>query len=192
MGADYLGLIFTHSARKITTAQAGEIRLAVPDAALVGVFAEMGLDEVALIASTTGLDMIQLHGNESPDYVEAIGKSTGLPLMRALTHGRGSSITELSRFPAADYLLFDLPKGKKNSMNALLRLWDKARRATEAGGRLFLAGCLGADNVRAAIAHCRPFGVDVCSGVETKPGKKDLNAVKRFISEVKACRKTVQ
>lgn len=187
MGADFLGLIFAESARKVSAALAGEIRLAVPDATLVGVFANMSLDGVAMVAATIGLDMIQLHGNETPVFVEAASASTGLPLLRAIQPGNDFSLEDLKRYSSVDYFLYDLEKGKSCTDNALPRLWSEAERAIEFGYRLFLAGKLSADNVRDAVVQTKPFGVDVCSGVEAQPGKKDLNKVQRFITEVKSC-----
>jgi phosphoribosylanthranilate isomerase len=195
LGADLLGLIFAKSPRRITPERAAEIRAAVPDARLVGVFMDEEIETVVRIASEAGLNLIQLHGHEPPIYCEELMEITGLPVIRALRYEDASNPQFLDAFASVPLFLFDLDKygsngdGTANGTNerALERLWDLSAEASAQGIDFLLAGGLDADNVKAALKSTRPFGVDVCRGVESEPGLKDIEKVKRFIAEVKNC-----
>ncbi len=190
LGADYLGVIFAESPRQVDLDRAVEIRAAVPDAKLVGVFADQAPDQIAHHAETAGLDLIQLHGRESGAVVAAVRERGSLPVIQALT---GDGLSEAMEFvgdgPPADegidYFLFDLPKGMPFSAASLVGVWQAALWAGRAGWQVFLAGALEPDNAAKAVRTVRPFGVDVCSGVENCPGSKDLAKVERFIAEVR-------
>ena len=91
LGADYLGVIFAQSPRQVSADAAGLIRTAVPAAKLVGVFVDEELATLAETARAVGLDLIQLHGQESPDYCRQLTEATGLPLIKACS-GAGMSI----------------------------------------------------------------------------------------------------
>jgi phosphoribosylanthranilate isomerase len=177
-GADYLGVIFARSPRMVSPRRAGQIRSAVPGADLVGVFLDADPDTIADYAARAGLDLIQLHGGETPDFCRALRERTGLPIIKTLHRGEPNG--------AADFTLFDLEKGSRNRNGAVERLWADADRANRAGHRVFLAGRLNPLNVRAALDSVSPFAVDVCRGVERVPGVKDMNAVGRFIAEVRS------
>ncbi len=181
LGADCLGVIFAPSPRRVTLDQARRIRRAVPGAKVVGVFAGAGPEEVAADALTVGLDMIQLHGAETNDFLEALKKSISLPVIKALRCGEAAGCGGLPAFGAADFLLFD--RDKKDPEEGIKNLWNEAEEAVRKGCRIFLAGGLDPGNVRQAVERVAPYGVDVCSGVEKAPGVKDPEAVERFIAE---------
>lgn len=189
-GADLLGVIFAKSPRRVTRDSVREIREAVPSAALVGVFAGAPFNDVIETAKHTGVDMIQLHGQEPPSFCEDLGKVLALPVIRAFQYNEALSAGLPGAFASTDYYLLDLEKGISQAKEAAARteLWELARRLDENQNRLFLAGGLDPDNVRRAVNETRPFAVDVCRGVERTPGQKDLQKVKRFITEVKQCR----
>jgi len=83
-----------------------------------------------------------------------------------------------------EYLLFDLAKGRSADSATRERLWSRAAVAVQDGQRVFLAGGLTPENVATAVGQVQPFAVDVCSGIENRPGHKNLPAVSRFIAEV--------
>jgi phosphoribosylanthranilate isomerase len=184
-GADHLGVIFARSTRRVTAERAKEIREAVPDASLVGVFAGEAVDRVADVARAAGLDMIQLHGGESPIYCEALADSVSTPIMKVLGPGQVADPENLGRYRAVCFFLFDMDKRSSNGIGAMRRLWAEAARAARRGRRVFLAGGLTPLNVREAVHQTAPFGVDVCRGVEQAPGVKDIDALMRFIAEVR-------
>ncbi len=177
LGADAVGFIFAESHRRLEPAVARELCRALPDAAIkVGVFKDAPEDEVRRIARLCGLDMLQFHGGEDAAFCE----SCGLPYLKA--------VNLVSARPA-DYghphclaLLADAPGLGGGS--GIACDWELA--ALVAAGRpLVLAGGLHPDNVARAVRRVRPFGVDVCSGVEAAPGEKDAALLRRFVQEVK-------
>ena len=184
-GADYLGIIFARSPRRVSHSQAIRLREAVPQARLVGVFAGASVETVIATADTCRLDLIQLHGDASPDYCETLQVRTRRPIIRAFVLGRIPEATEVTAYQGADFLLFDLPKQDGDQDDAARRLRTEAIRARQQGQRVFLAGRLDATNVRQAVAATKPYGVDVCRGVEKSPGIKDPAAVAQFIREVR-------
>ena len=206
LGADYLGVIFAASPRRVTRAQARDIRSVIPTARLVGVFRGDDLETVAQAAAFCRLDLIQLHGDESPAYCDALRARTSLPLVKTVLQGQTRAPEELAAYRAASFFLFDLRKGasggdrgnsnddsntdSNTDSNAdcdaiQRRLWAAAAQASRRGYRVFLAGRLAPANVRAAVAQTSPFCVDVCRGVEQAPGVKDAEAVQRFIKEAR-------
>jgi len=185
MGADFLGVIFADSPRRITPEKAASIRRAVPDARLVGVFVDADLDEIVAAVRDADLDMIQLHGGESADFCTELSTRTGLPIVKALTQGQLPELQEGASQSGPAHFLLDLDKTEPSRQKAIDALWEEAADASSRGYELFLAGSLDPANVRQAINRTRPFGVDVCRGVEKEPGVKDAAAVERFIAEVK-------
>ncbi len=191
-GADYLGLIFADSSRRIGVADAIEIRKAVPQAMLVGVFSGTPVEEVAEISRACKLNMIQLHGTESPDYCEVLLSKVSLPIIKAIRLGDLPDIGRMRDFKRTSYFLFDLDKNTKSRVQSSTvngdqeRLWDEAAMRRARGYRIFLAGSLGPSNVRQAVRYVAPYGIDVASGVEKSPGVKDPAALSRFIKEAKS------
>ncbi len=177
-GVDYLGMIFAGGPRLVRQSAALEIRKTVPGAKLVGVFADQPIESVVETASACSLDLIQLHGHESDSDVSAVASGSGLPVIKTLR--LGERISEV-----ADYLLFDLPKGRPPAEDEREQLWAQARQAVDDGRRVFLAGKLTPADVAAAIDTVGPFALDVASGVEFAPGFKDAALIRRFIEEVR-------
>ena len=171
-GADLLGVIFAASERRVDPARALAIRSAVPGARLVGVFRDEAPDRVADIALACGLDLLQLHGAESPSECTALRNRTGLPVIKALD--AGPDLLQRARAYDVAYLLLDLPKGAPPPATGTLAPdLAAAAAALRAEGRpVLLAGGLDLHNVKAALAAA-PDGVDLCRGVESSPGRKD-------------------
>lgn len=181
-GSHILGLIFAASPRQITSRQAAAIRAAVPAARLCGVFVDEQPGRIADVAQACDLDIVQLHGDESPAVCREVVAATGLPLIKALTVDR-ANVDLAEAYAAAAYILVDLPKGSAPPDEAAAACIAAARALTAAGHDVLLAGGLTAQDVRAACAAARPFGVDVASGIERSPGRKDPDQTRAFIRE---------
>jgi phosphoribosylanthranilate isomerase len=181
-GADLLGLVFADSPRRVDERLARDIRAAVPDGRLVGVFLDHAPDEVARLAAACDLDLIQLHGRESPAVCRELHETTGLPVIKALRPDE-TDARAVADYGDVAYFLVDRPKGAAGAAVSDQDLRAAATRLREAGHEVFLAGGLSAENVKEAAAAADPFGVDVSSGVESETGRKDHDAVTRFIRE---------
>lgn len=189
-GADYLGLIFAESPRRITRDAARAVRIAVPDAMLVGVFAGAPVDEVVHTCRQCGINMVQLHGDESPEYCDVLHKNLSLPIIKALSSSELAEPDPLRGYHRTSYFLYDLDKRPRGAEAAPVngardRLWADAAAARRKGYRIFLAGALDEHNVESALEHVAPYAIDVASGVERSPGVKDPVAVERFIKAVR-------
>ncbi len=192
-GADWLGLNFwPRSKRHVDRSVAAEVATAARRAAqarsdgaglaLVGVFVNQPLAEIAEIAATVGLDLVQLHGDESPaDCRDAV--AAGLSIIKALTVTRESDIDSLARFPCKIFLIDTPDPGYGGSGRTCD--WTLASAAVVSGARIVLAGGLTPDNVARAVAEVRPYAVDVASGVEEVPGRKDPDKISAFIRAAK-------
>jgi phosphoribosylanthranilate isomerase len=183
LGVDFLGLIFAFSPRHVTIEQAQAIREVVPEARLVGVFVDEPLEALIALARECRLDMLQLHGQESPEYCAAAARRAALPVVKAV-HGVAGQGGELEAYRSLHGVLFDLEKGVAPSEATLAGLWSRAAEARQAGHRVFLGGGLDPDNVAVAVRRVRPYCVDVARGVECAPGVKDHELVHRFLEEV--------
>jgi len=188
LGADYLGLIFVESPRKIDITRAREIRRAEHRSLLVGVFKDAPLEEVVETTRAARLDLVQMHGDESPDYCDDVLARTGRPLIKAFKASNLPDVREMSRYRTAGFFLFDIDKNlieNPPSEDVIHRMWDIASRKRRKGFRIFLAGALDKENVREAIRRTHAYGVDVCRGVEETPGIKDPKELGQFIEEVR-------
>lgn len=183
LGADYIGVIFAESPRQIDVERALEIRGAVTTALVVGVFRNQSIDEVARITSESGIDLVQLHGSESPDYCNKVFVRTGKPVIKAFGSDRMPDASELAEYTTTSYFLFDLPRGSRVSAEDVERVWTEVLRTRRKGFRVFVAGALNPANVREAIRRTHAFAVDVCRGVERAPGIKDPDTLQRFLTE---------
>jgi phosphoribosylanthranilate isomerase len=179
-GADALGFIFAPSPRQVTVSAVRDITSQLPPfTCKVGVFVNSGLSEVQTTMSECNLDIAQLHGDEDPAYCEALfPKTVKVFTIKNIPHSK-----ELSRYKVTAFML-DKAKTASAGDNEQSRLWDLAREIAEFRP-VILAGGLGPDNVRRAIETARPYAVDVSSGVESEPGKKDHRKLSAFITEAK-------
>lgn len=182
-GVDALGFnFFPRSPRHIRPEDARTIiRRLPPFAAMVGLFVNVPEPlEVAAAARAAGINVIQLHGDENPDYCRMLAD---WPLIKAVRVGEKGIPEGLESYPVQAWLLDakddTLFGGTGKSFD-----WNLTRDLHRIRP-IILAGGLRPDNVRAAISAVRPYGVDVCSGVELSPGKKDANRLRRFMEEVK-------
>jgi len=185
MGADYLGLNFyPGSPRFVGLERALEIADAVRGRTrLVGVFVDAPTADVERIAGRVGLDLVQLSGSEGPD---AVAPFTGRAI-KAFRTGGAPGAAEIAAYGEVWGVLIDAPHDRLHGGTGIA--WNYGSLAGEAGElaghRLFLAGGIGPDNVRRAVASARPWAVDVCSRVESAPGIKDLELLRQLFQEVR-------
>ncbi|HEV2852912.1 MAG TPA: phosphoribosylanthranilate isomerase [Thermoanaerobaculia bacterium] len=181
LGADYLGLNFyPGSPRFVDAGRALEIASAVAGRVpLVGVFVNAPAGEIEEIAGRVGLDLVQFSGDEGP---EAVAPFAGRAL-KAFRTGGLPGREEMAAYGELWGVLIDAPHGSLYGGTGTA--WDYGSVRGGAPERLFLAGGLGPDNVRRAVETARPWGVDVCSRVESAPGVKDVELLRRLFLEVR-------
>ena len=178
-GADFLGFIFADSKRKISPEKAKEIIEELKGKALkVGVFVDESFEEIERIQRLTGIDIIQLHGQESMEKAS----SFSIPVIKAFSIQNEVDLKKIEGYPV-DYQLLDLPKNSQSSSGKTLD-WQMIHRLRQSSNRLILAGGLTPMNVSEAIKLVQPFAVDVSSGVETN-GYKDHEKIRLFIKNAK-------
>jgi len=180
-GATAIGFVFWKgSPRYIEPERAGEIAAALPaTVTTVGVFVNEPVDDIRETARVAGLRMVQLHGDETPAYLERIDQ----PVMRAVT--LDTMVETTKTWPADTTLLLDSTDPSRRGAGRAAVDWPRAAAVTR-GRRVVLAGGLTPDNIEEAIVTVRPIGVDVASGVESAPGVKDLDKVARFLANAQA------
>ncbi len=187
-GADLLGFIFSTSPRRIEPEQAGLlIRTVPPEIERVGVFVNETENYVEQTARQAGLSMVQLHGDESPEYCRRIGEQTGLPVIKVLRAGGEQVLAEIPRFETGYLLLEPCVPGQYGGTGQQAD-WPLAARIVAAfpGRRFFLAGGLNPENACLAARTVQPYGLDASSGLEDAPGIKNPHKIIQFIEEVRA------
>jgi phosphoribosylanthranilate isomerase len=185
-GAWAIGLIFwPNSPRRAELDAAAEIAAAVKRRAEVaGVFVNATLDEVGRTADAVGLTMLQFHGDEGPAYCAEAARRTGAKVIKVARVRSGADVQALAPFHT-DYHLLDsytagVPGGTGESFS-----WEIAR-AHRGRTPVILSGGLTRDNVAEAIAAVHPYAVDVASGVELSPGRKDREKLQAFAAAVRS------
>ncbi|HSE95960.1 MAG TPA: phosphoribosylanthranilate isomerase [Methylomirabilota bacterium] len=181
-GADALGFIFVEDTpRYVTPARAASIVAALsPFVVSVGVFWDHGLDHVRAVADECRLGAVQFHGSEGPDMVAAAPR----PVLKTVKVTRREDLTLLDQYQPAAFLLDSPARWSEGELRAPIS-WELARLAAPRG-RIVLAAGLTPDNVAEAVRIARPYGVDVNSGVEQSPGRKDPDKVRRFIEAARS------
>ena len=181
-GADALGFNFvpdTPRYLKDTTVAAKIIEQLPPFITTVGLFVNAAPEVIQATADECHLDMLQLHGDESPQFCNALNRR----FIKAVRVKDESSFSHLSDYRVSGYLLDTYVKGAMGGTGIAFD-WRLAVKAKQFG-RIILAGGLDPDNVASAVQQVRPYGVDVSSGVETRPRRKDPVKVQTFIQTVK-------
>jgi phosphoribosylanthranilate isomerase len=182
-GADLIGLNFyERSPRYITLATAMEISRALPPfVQRVGVFVNPAADLVLRAIAECGLNLLQFHGDEDSDFCTQFG----LMSMKAIRVRDAESLKTLGNYHTDAFLLDAHSRSGFGGTGEKFN-WELAVEAQKLGKPIFLAGGLTPENVAAAVRQVRPFAVDVSSGVESAPGKKDAAKVRAFIAAVRA------
>jgi phosphoribosylanthranilate isomerase len=178
MGADALGFVFAPSSRQVSADVVRHVLRHLPEGILtVGVFRDESAQRIVDVVERTGLAGVQLHGSESPG--EAAWIRARVPFV---TQAFGAGDPRLDRVDdyEVDAVLLDAAVPGSGRTFDWSTIGDLPQRF-----KVVLAGGLRPDNVAAAVEAVRPWGVDVSSGVETSPGRKDVRLVRRFIGEAR-------
>ena len=183
-GADALGFNLIPSSRRYIAPPAARAIVAAlpPFVTPVGVFANTASGIVRRQAAFCGFDLAQLHGDETPGEVGALAKS--LPVIKAIRVRAAADIRRAASFVRAKLLLFDSFDRTRLGGTGATFDWKLLRRP-KGGLPFLLAGGLTPANVAEAVRAVRPYGVDVASGVESVPGRKERGRLERFIRAAK-------
>lgn len=185
--ANYLGFIFYEgSPRYISHAEAGAIINWIEGPECVGVFVNQPMDDVNMVARQTGIDLVQLHGNESPEYCELVER----PVIKVI-HVEPNSTEETlvgkiePYISCVDYLMFDTKIDSRWGGTGQIFDW-RLIKDIASGKPIFLSGGLNIDNIREACREVTPYAVDLSSSLEKEPGEKDFDKVEAFMEEMRA------
>lgn len=183
-GADAIGFVFAESPRRTTPEAAGEIMVELGSSVTgVGVFVDTPVDEVQRALDVSGCTVAQLHGEEGEECIESLAPYEVVKAIRV-----GASLDERStgRYKRARAILLDTYVA--GQVGGTGRRFDPAvaARLVQEGWRVIVAGGLTPENVADVVAAVRPYGVDVSTGVEAAPGRKDREKVAGFIAAVRA------
>jgi len=182
-GADMIGLMFyAGSPRHVPLATAVEIARALPPFVLrVGVFVNPEEALVSRAIAECGLSLLQFHGDEPSDFCTQFGVMS----VKALRVRDAEALQTLANYHTDAFLLDAYSPGARGGTGEKFN-WELAVEARKFGKPIFLAGGLTPENVGAAVKKVQPFAVDVSSGVEAAPGKKDAAKIQAFIAAVRA------
>jgi phosphoribosylanthranilate isomerase len=181
-GADAVGFVFyKKSPRAVEPKTAAEIISRLPPFVVpVGVFVNEEPGTVRRIMEECNIPLAQLHGDESPQYCAELGRS----VIKAIRLRERQDLERMTSYQVAGFVLDAFVEGMPGGTGVTID-WDLAGEA-QVVGPIILAGGLTPDNVLEAVRQARPYGVDVSSGVEASPGKKDHAKVRAFIANAKS------
>ncbi len=197
LGANALGFVFAPSSRRVTAQQVAAITSQLPAAIeKIGVFGTLDAEEIASMVRIAGLTGVQLHGGFSQRAIAAL--KAQLPSLRVVQTAHWNNdgqvdeafsqqVVELNAAEGIDAVLIDSRTAAASGGTGVTFDWDAARKALSAPGhkRLIVAGGLNPGNVQQAIALLEPWGVDVATGVESSPGRKDPEKLAAFIANAR-------
>ena len=187
-GVDMLGFNFYDGSRRfISVDDAADIIRQVRrrgDTKCVGVFVDAAADEIRAVSQELGLDAVQLHGNEPPDYCQELQP---MPVIKALRVHAGFDPAVASAFDCDTILLDTWHPDERGGTGAAFD-WSIAAEIRRKVPRLILAGGLNSRNVAAGIRKVQPDAVDVCSGVEDNARRKNSAAIQEFVTAVRSAR----
>ncbi len=180
-GADALGFVFApRTPREVNPEVARDIIRALPPFVVpVGVFVDQSPEEILRLVTRCGLQAIQLHGNEP----EALSRQLSLPVIKAIRVRDLRDIAPIATYPAHAFLLDAFVEGMAGGTGTCVP-WEVARQVRSTVP-IILAGGLRPETVAEAVSIVRPYAVDVSSGVEERPGRKDHKKVREFIAAVR-------
>lgn len=195
-GADALGFVFAASPRRVTVEQVAAIEPGLPAAIeKIGVFVDAELSEIATTVRTCGLTGVQLHSDAGADAPARLRAEfgPGLRILRVVHFGPDAArlAAEYAADADVDGVLVDSRTATAVGGTGVAFDWAEARRTVfrDGAARLVAAGGLSPANVAEAIATLRPWGVDVVSGVEAAPGRKDAEKVRAFVRNAREARR---
>lgn len=179
-GADAIGFVFAESKRKISPSTVQRIISSLPNELIkVGVFVNPSREMIDEVAATTGINCVQLHGSETPEFCASLP----YPVIKAFSIECREDLQKIYDYDC-EYILLDGPKGKYYGGNGISFDWGMLADFDFKGKKVIIAGGLNPENVSLTRKLKGINMVDVSSGVETN-GQKDLSKVKKFISAVK-------
>jgi phosphoribosylanthranilate isomerase len=179
MGADAVGFIFAPSPRQVSVGLVRDIVGRLPrEVVTVGVFRDEAPDQVVKVVNGIGLHAAQLHGRETPAQVRSVVER--VPLVINAFPAGSSAIARAADY-GAQVVMLDAPSPGSGQVFD----WTLCE-GVPPGSRLLLAGGLDPGNVADAIAQAKPWGVDVCTGVESSPGRKDAVKLRAFVAAARA------
>lgn len=181
-GADALGFIFVpDTPRFVNSDQVAAIVAELPPfITTVGIFASKDAAKIKTIADQCRLDAVQLHADVTPEFYRNLDKR----VIKAVRVKDESSLSILSDYDVDAFLLDTYVEGKMGGTGEVFD-WNLALRAKHYGP-IIVAGGLNPDNVAQAVRRVKPYGVDVGSGVESEPGRKDPDKIRKFVNAVKS------
>jgi phosphoribosylanthranilate isomerase len=178
-GADAVGLVFAESPRRVVVEDARRISAALPENVIrVGVFVDEEPAEVLRISREVGLDLVQLHGDETPDAVTAV-REGGIKVIKALRVRDAASLEALDEYEA-DLFLLDAHSEVVRGGTGERFDWGMAK-SLRGRDNIVVSGGLDPENVREAVEFFEPYGVDASSALEDEPGRKNGERVRRFV-----------
>jgi phosphoribosylanthranilate isomerase len=195
LGANAVGFVFAESKRQVTAAQVAEIVPQLPGSVeKIGVFSSRDAEEIAGIVRETGLTGIQLHGGFDLELVRRLRMEFGgsvsiIQVLHWVVDGEANNadevaaqLREITGEPGIDRVLVDSKTGGASGGSGVRFDWSAGRETLSGGdAKVIVAGGLTPENVAEAIATLKPWGVDVASGVEASPGRKDRPKLLHFI-----------
>lgn len=194
-GADAVGFVFAKSPRRVTVEQVAAIVPALPPSIeKIGVFVDAPLEAIVAAVRACGLTGVQLHSDSGPELPAQLRAELG-PAVRILrvVHFGPDAVQQAAAYaadPNTDAVLIDSRTATAVGGTGIAFDWEEAGRTLftgEAARKLIVAGGLHPGNVAEAIARLRPRGVDVASGVEAAPGRKDPAKIRAFLTAARAC-----
>lgn len=185
-GADMLGFNFYEKSPRYIAPDSARhiIDTIVGTAKSVGVFVNEQPARLLQITVDSFIDIVQFHGNETGDDLDLIRDNFSLDVIKALRTSADMAQTHFEDYGEAAFLLDGYSPGKYGGTGTVAD-WEAARLVVEKGHTVYLAGGLNPENVADAVRYVRPYAVDVASGVESSPGKKDPKKVAAFILAAK-------
>jgi phosphoribosylanthranilate isomerase len=188
LGADFIGLnFFGQSPRKVSVKHAKELVSQIPPfVTVVGIFVDEPFESIAKIIKSVPLKMVQLHGSEAPEYVQQV-KALGVKVTKALRLSKPLDAADTRPYESlVDYWMFDTYSPDTAGGTGEPFNWEWLQSTSHLTKPWFLAGGLTPDNVGEAIKKTHAMIVDVCSGVERAPTRKDYDKMKSFIQKAKS------
>ena len=206
LGADAVGFVFAPSARQVTPQQVRAITRALPaEVERIGVFGDAGVEEIAQAAETAGLTGVQLHGKFDVGLMEMLGERIPALAVIPVVHWAVTGIEapdeeepvrqamraldQVACAAPGRRVLVDAKVGRVSGGLGISFNWERAQGVFDAqreqGVRMVLAGGLRPENVAKAVQVLRPWGVDVASGVERVPGRKDFGKLREFLKNAR-------
>lgn len=192
-GADAVGFVFAPSPRRVTVEQVAQIAPLLPSTLeKIGVFVDASIEQIAKAVRACGLTGVQIHSEGAPDLPAQLRAELGpnLRILRVVHFGPGAPAQAAlyATDPNVDAVLVDSRTATAVGGTGIAFDWDEAGRTIFGSGKanLIAAGGLNPANVADAIARLQPWGVDVATGVEASPGRKDPEKVRAFIANARA------